>query len=222
MTDTPFNPLDKMNLAESLADALLKRPVSPLPPKEPFKGAGIYAIYFAGKFPPYKPLSAKNQGLEPASPIYVGKAVPAGARKGGFGLGADPGSALFRRLKEHARSIDETRNLALRNFSCRYLVCDDIWIPLGESLLIARSQPPWNVLIEGFGIHTPGKGRKKQVRSRWDTLHPGRTLAKGLPRNPMSPEMIVQLIADFFAGKAVPVLTPIEAIIEEEEEKDDE
>ena len=52
--------------------------------------------------PPYQPLSAKNQGLEPASPIYVGKAVPAGARKGGFGLGADPGSALFRRLKEHA------------------------------------------------------------------------------------------------------------------------
>lgn len=97
-----------------------------------------------------------------------------------------------------------------------------VLIPLGESLLIARSQPPWNVLIEGFGIHTPGKGRKKQVTSRWDTLHPGRTLAKGLPPNPMSPEKIVQLIADFFAGKAVPVLTPAEAVIEEEEEKDDE
>ena len=38
----------------------------------------------------------------------------------------------------------------------------------------------------------------------------------------MSPENIVQLLADFFAGKAVPVLTPVEAIIEEEEEKDDE
>jgi hypothetical protein len=97
-----------------------------------------------------------------------------------------------------------------------------VLISLAEFLLIARSQPTWNVLIEGFGIHTPGKGRNKQVRSRWDTLHPGRTLAKGLPWNPMSPENIVQLLADFFAGKAVPVLTPVEAIIEEEEEKDDE
>ena len=99
------------------------------------------------------------------------------------------------------------------------LVCDDIWIPLGESLLIERFQPPWNVLIEGFGIHTPGKGRNKQVKSRWDTLHPGRHLAKGLPVNPMSKVKIAHLISDFFAGKKVPVLTPAEAVVEEEEEK---
>jgi hypothetical protein len=222
MTDTPFNPLDKMNLAQSLADALLKRPLSPLPPKKSFSGAGIYAIYSAAESVPYQPLWAMNKGREATFPIYVGKAIPPGARKGGFGVVADPGTALFSRLREHARSIEEADNLSPSDFSCRYLVCDDIWIPLGESLLIARYRPPWNVIFLGFGIHKPGKGRKKQVTSRWDTVHPGRSLAKGLPANPMSQAEIVQLVADFFAGKQVSALTPTEAVIEEEEEKDDE
>jgi hypothetical protein len=128
---------------------------------------------------------------------------------------------LANRLREHSKSIQEAQNLDLKDFSCRYLVCDDIWIPLGEALLIARFQPPWNVLIEGFGIHTPGAGRKKQVKSKWDTLHVGRSLAKGLPDNPMNERQIIGLLEDFFAGKKVPVLSPSEAIIEEEVEKDD-
>lgn len=148
--------------------------------------------------------------------------MPPGARKGGIGLdGSDPGEALLKRLKEHAKSIRETRNLGIEDFSCRYLVCDDIWIPLGEALLIERFQPPWNVLIEGFGIHTPGKGRKKQVRSKWDTLHPGRGLARGLPANPMSEEGILKRIADFFAGKKVPTLSPAQAVIEEQDDAED-
>lgn len=80
MPDAPFNPLDKLNLAESLSEAMLKRPVSPLPPREKFDGAGIYAIYYAGDFGPYKSLAGKNRGKDPTSPIYVGKAVPAGAK----------------------------------------------------------------------------------------------------------------------------------------------
>jgi len=151
----------------------------------------------------------------------IGKAVPPGARKGGFGLGADPGNALLKRLKEHAKSIKEAKNLDIEDFSCRYLVCEDIWIPLGEALLIERFQPPWNILIEGFGIHTPGKGRKKQVRSKWDTLHPGRNLADGLPQNPVSKERVIKLIADFFAGKKAPVLTAAEAVVEEEEKEEE-
>jgi hypothetical protein len=216
MSDIPFNPLDKLNLAKSLAEAMLKRTVSPLPPDEKFNGAGIYAIYYLGSFLPYKRLSDQNKRQNFSAPIYVGKAVPPGARKGGFGLGVDPRNALLKRLKEHAKSIEEAKNLDIKDFSCRYLVCDDIWIPLGEALLIERFKPPWNILIEGFGIHTPGKGRKKQVKSRWDTLHAGRSLAKGLPMNPMSEGKIIQLINDFFAGKKVPVLTPTEAVVEEE------
>jgi Eco29kI restriction endonuclease len=221
MPDSPFNPLDKRSLAASLAEAMLKRPVCPLPPGEKCEGAGIYAIYYAGDFEPYRPLAKKNRGDDPGAPIYVGKAVPHGARKGGFELGTGPGNALLKRLKEHARSIGEAKNLDVRDFSCRYLVCDDIWIPLGEALLIERFQPPWNVLIEGFGIHTPGKGRKKQVKSMWDTLHPGRRLTKGLPSNRMSEDRIVKLVADFFAGKKVPVLSPAEAVVEQEKEEEE-
>lgn len=220
MADTPFNPLDKVSLAASLAEAVLKRTASPLPPRRNFNGAGIYAIYYAGNFKPYLRIAAKNAGADPKAPIYVGKAVPPGARKGGFGL-TKPGSALFKRLKEHASSIDEAENLKLDDFSCRYLVCDDIWIPLGESLLIERFKPVWNVLIQGFGIHTPGKGRNKQVRSMWDTIHPGRGLAKKLPANPMTEKKILEQVADFLGGKSVPVLSPIEAVVEEEEKEDD-
>jgi hypothetical protein len=54
------------------------------------------------------------------------------------------------------------------------------------------------------------------VQSRWDTLHPGRSLAKGLPPNPTSDTEIRKLLSDFFAGRAVPVLSSTEAVIEEE------
>ena len=186
MAETPFNPLDKRNLGESVAAALLKRPAGPLPPSNLFPGAGIYALYYIGDFGPYQSLAERNREDRYQLPIYVGKAVPPGARKGGFGLGTAPGNAIFSRLREHARSIQQTRNLKVQDFFCRYVISDDIWIPLGESLLIEQFQPLWNVLIEGFGIHTPGAGRKKQVQSKWDTLHPGRALAHDLPPNPQS------------------------------------
>ena len=127
---------------------------------------------------------------------------------------------MLKRLREHAKSIEEAENLKLDHFSCRYLICDDIWIPLGESLLIERFQPPWNVLIEGFGIHTPGSGRKKQEKSKWDTLHPGRSLANGLSPNSLSGDKIVRLLFDFFTGKTVKTLSPAEAVVAEEEEKE--
>jgi hypothetical protein len=56
-------------------------------------------------------------------------------------------------------------------------VVDDIWIPLGEALVIAKFSPLWNNLIDGFGNHDPGKGRYAGLRPRWDTLHPGRKWA---------------------------------------------
>lgn len=216
MDDTAFNPLDKRNLGESVAGALLKQTVGPLPPATRFIGAGIYAIYYTGTFKAYKPIIEKNRDNRFEQPIYVGKAVPPGARKGGFGLSTAAGNALFKRLSEHAKSIESTTNLKLKDFFCRYLVADDIWIPLGEALLIERFQPLWNVLIEGFGIHTPGAGRKKQVRSKWDTLHTGRALAADLPPNPKTAAELERMIADFFSGRAVATITPEEAVTEEE------
>ncbi|MCF7854206.1 MAG: Eco29kI family restriction endonuclease [Candidatus Pacebacteria bacterium] len=169
-----FNPLDKHNLGESVADALLQKPVVTLPPESPFIGAGIYALYYYGPFPLYNEITALNTDNQNGWPIYVGKAVPAGARKGGYGLGAEPGQTLFKRLLEHANSIEQAENLCLADFQCRFLVVDDIWIPLAESLLIEMYSPLWNCKIDGFGNHDPGKGRYNQQRSQWDALHPGR------------------------------------------------
>jgi hypothetical protein len=176
----PFNPLDKRNLGESVANALLARPVVPLARLQPFAGAGVYAIYYSGDFAAYGEISERNRDEAWRMPIYVGKAVPAGSRKGGMGLGESPGQVLHKRLREHLESIAATNNLNVRDFGCRYLTVDDIWIPLGESLLIARFSPIWNTLVDGFGNHDPGKGRHAGLRPRWDTLHPGRVWAERL------------------------------------------
>ena len=175
----PFNPLDKVNLGESVAEAMLHQQVGALPPS-PFIGAGIYAIYYLGSFSLYAELVEKNRGEQYLWPIYVGKAVPAGARKGGFGLGADPGQVLYKRLAEHAASIEQAHNIDLADFRCRFLAVDDIWIPLAESLLIEMYSPLWNRKIDGFGNHDPGKGRYNQQKSAWDLIHPGRPWAEKL------------------------------------------
>lgn len=80
----PFNPLDKRHLGASVANALLESDIYRLPP-EPFIGAGVYALYYVGDFPAYEVLAEVNRNNQFACPIYVGKAVPDGARKGGQG-----------------------------------------------------------------------------------------------------------------------------------------
>lgn len=196
-TQEPFNPLNKKNLGFSVAEAMLQKAVEPLPPLASFLGAGIYAIYYTGKFPVYKPIVDKNKNDKFECPIYVGKAVPKGARKGGFGLDAPAGTVLYRRLCEHAETIKQTENLSIDDFRCRYLTVDDIWIPLGESLLIEMFSPLWNKMLDGFGNHDPGGGRYNQQISPWDILHPGRGWATRLKVG-RSKNEIIELIAAHF------------------------
>jgi len=178
MTDAvPYNPLDKSNLGASVADALLGRKPRQLHGLKTFEGVGVYALYYTGEFPPYKRLADFNQGDDPQAPIYIGKAIPEGGRKGILGKAAASSRALHRRLKEHAESIQASSNLNVADFVCRFLTVDDIWIPLGESLLIAKFSPLWNMTIDGFGNHDPGKGRYNGLVPRWDVLHPGRVWA---------------------------------------------
>lgn len=192
MSEVPYNPLDKRSLADSVMKAMLDRPVSPLPPVPQFIGAGIYAIYYVGDYPLYSYITENNKDDQFNQPIYVGKAVPAGARKGGFSL--ESGPVLYKRLAEHAESVRQAGNLDINDFRCRYLVVDDIWIPLGESLLIEMFQPIWNKIIDGFGNHDPGRGRYNQQISRWDALHPGRGWATRLrSRNESQEEMLAKI-----------------------------
>ncbi len=190
----PFNPLDKKHLGESVGQAMLRGRVVPLAALERFDGAGIYAIYYTGSFHAYTTLSAANQQDRFLAPIYVGKAVPKGARKGGS-LDLPPGTVLFERLNDHRKSIEAASNLDLNDFHCRYLVVEDIWIPLGESLLISKFSPVWNQLIDGFGNHDPGKGRHAGQKPRWDVLHPGRGWADRLqPRQETSEQIATEAI----------------------------
>lgn len=187
----PFNPLDKRHLGENVGQAMLRQSVKPLGNQESFEGAGIYAIYYTGDFPGYEALAEQNRGNRFLAPIYVGKAVPKGTRKGGD-LEAAPGRVLQGRLNQHAKSIEEASNLNIDDFHCRYLIVDDIWIPLGESLLIAKFYPLWNKLIDGFGNHDPGKGHHAGLRPRWDVLHPGRPWADRCQARNETEEQIIR------------------------------
>ncbi|EIC21821.1 Eco29kI family restriction endonuclease [Thiorhodovibrio frisius] len=199
----PFNPLAKRHLGESVGQGMLRQAVVPLIDLSAFDGAGIYAIYYTGGFQGYEVIAERNRNQRFGVPIYVGKAVPKGARKGGD-LEATPGKVLYNRLKQHAKSIEEASNLDIADFHCRYLIVDDIWIPLGESLLIAKFNPLWNKLIDGFGNHDPGKGRHAGLRPRWDVLHPGRPWADRCETRDETAEQIVSEARDYLRNNPPP------------------
>lgn len=198
----PYNPLDKLNLAKSIENELLGRPGMPLSDADSINGAGVYVIYYSGPFPAYAPVALAKEDGAPSKPIYVGKAIPKGGRKGGLNREASAfGKALADRLRQHANSILEANNLDLAQFSVRHLVLDDIWIPLGENMLIESFKPVWNVALDGFGNKDPGKRRATQYKSSWDVVHPGRQFAEKLADAPASPEFLMQRIQDYFAGR---------------------
>ena len=176
----PFNPLEKRNLAASIAEALLEADPVPLDSVPRFRGAGVYAIYYTGGHPAYAPLAEANRNGRWWAPIYVGKAIRRGGRKGVDVLedeGGPKGPELHSRLREHAETVKASASLSVDDFHCRFLVVDEIWIPLGENLLISRFMPVWNTSVDGFGNHDPGKGRYAGLQPRWDVLHPGRAWA---------------------------------------------
>jgi hypothetical protein len=199
-----FNPLDKRHLGESVGQAMLRQPVIPMSNLASFNGAGIYAIYYRGNFPAYETIARKNNGQNFIAPIYVGKAAPKGARKGGDLEASPPGTVLFSRLMQHKRSIEYADNLNIADFHFRYLVVDDIWISLGESLLIAKFNPLWNKLIDGFGNHDPGMGRYAGLKPRWDVLHPGRPWADKCQPREETAEQIIREIRDYLRNNPPP------------------
>lgn len=185
----PYDPLNYDNLARSVVQALFDRTEQPVPPPEMFSGAGVYAIYYHGDLSLYE----KIFKLRPERPIYVGKAVPAGARKGKGPSSASTGRELYNRLNEHAKSLEQARNLRLDAFGCRYLVVVPVWIPLAERFLVEHYRPVWNVLIDGFGNHDPGRGRVAMKRPRWDILHPGRPWADRLRAEESVEDVVMRL-----------------------------
>ena len=171
-----YDPLEYENLARSVVQALLEATPTSLPPAESFSGSGVYALYYTDTLPFYTRVAAPELN----TPIYVGKAAPTGARKGNRQASLRSSTELYRRLRDHAKSIEQTENLALDEFQCRYLVVVPVWITLAERFLLDHFQPMWNTVIDGFSNHPPGRGRRDMRRPQWDIVHPGRPWATGL------------------------------------------
>ena len=116
-------------------------------------------------------------------------------------MNVDHGLALYNRLSEHSESVNAVENLNLGDFRCRFLVVDDIWIPLAESLMIERFSPVWNRVLDGFGNHDPGRGRYSGKMPFWDCVHPGRAWAKRLQPCTYQKEELEQRVIDFLDAK---------------------
>jgi Eco29kI restriction endonuclease len=205
-TPEPYDPLHKTNLGKSVENALLASPRTPLDAVPPFFGAGIYALYFIGDGPLYGPLAGSE------TPIYVGKAIPSGGRKGAKSPSTAVGHPLWDRIDEHRQSIKAARDLDIADFEARYLVADELFISMAEHLMIEGFAPVWNLRVDGFGNHDPGAGRRQQARSPWDELHPGRGFA-ALLTNPskMPAEKARAVIVDHFRAFP-PVYTVVTAL----------
>lgn len=184
-----YDPLSVDVLGQNAARALMEHPADILSPENVFNGAGVYTLHYRGTFPGYA-------GIGGDAPIYVGKADPPGRRQGRGRIAAET-TVLHGRLREHAESINVAANLNLHDFRCRWLVLDPVWIGLTEQILITQYQPLWNVVVEGFGNHDPGAGRRNQRRSQWDTLHPGREWALPLRDREESVETITAAVEAF-------------------------
>ncbi len=156
-------------------------PVHTLPPPETFLGTGVYALYYTGQNPLYGKYAELNR-LAYSYPIYVGKAVPKGWRQSRISDSPlNQSRELHNRLREHSRSITVGAELLLEEFMCRFVIFEDEasdMIGTIEAALIKLNQPLWNVAIDGFGNHDPGRGRYEQAKSDWDVIHPGRPWAE--------------------------------------------
>lgn len=172
-------------------------PVQTLPPSESFLGTGVYAIYYIGDNTLYKKYSDLNR-LSYDFPIYVGKAVPSGWRQARVADSAQNQSKeLYRRLREHSRSISAGSDLEVKHFMCRFVIFEDSgsdMISTIEAALIKLNRPLWNVAVDGFGNHDPGKGRYEQAKSDWDVIHNGRNWANKCNGIPKPKEQILKNI----------------------------
>lgn len=161
---TEFNPADLANLVRYCVQELMTRHPYPLDLPGPFDGAGIYALFYDGDFGPYQDPSIRSP--DATHPIYVGRARRTKSS------GPRP---LFNRLRNHAQSIASAENLDLRDFRCRFLVLQPLWVSTIEDLLIEHYASLWNTVISGFGVHDPGGKRHTGQVPLWDVLHPGRS-----------------------------------------------
>lgn len=193
---TVLDPSDPETVGWLIAHSLLQQSRLPLGDTERFYGSGVYAIYYTGAFPAYEAVT----GTE--TPLYVGKADPTEPTAQ---TPEEQGDRLSNRLREHRRTLRKARNLEITDFECRYLVVKSAWQNTAETYLINRFRPVWNNeigLCYGFGKHGDSSATRRNTRSPWDTLHPGRSwaLTPNTIPNEASSEEIIRRIREHYSA----------------------
>jgi hypothetical protein len=185
--DSIFDPTDPSTAGRVVALTLVAQDRHPLGHVPEFYGAGVYAIYYTGKFAAYSSLAGTDH------PIYVGKADPDSlAAKDAVAQGPK----LSARLNEHAKSIRAaTSTLNIADFECRFLIVQTGFQKSAEDYLIGFFKPIWNSetkICFGLGKHGDSSSTRGNKRSPWDTLHPGRPWAESTTED----QKPVQIIRD--------------------------
>lgn len=181
---TSFDPSDPKTVGRMVSLALLAQPMKPLGAVRPAYGSGVYAIYYTGDHPLYARISNTE------TPIYVGKADPS---NGDASTSREQGPRLTGRLIEHAATIATAERYALEHglsdglapirvadFKCRRLVCATNAQLVAERHLIRMFWPVWNSDTKacwGMSKHGDAASTRRNKRSPWDVVHPGRPWA---------------------------------------------
>lgn len=187
-----FDPSNPNYMGRFTAAALLIQPRHPLAEVEKFYGAGVYALYYKGDFTAYEKVSGKE------TPLYTGKADPKIAHSENP---TEQGDSLSRRINEHRKSIQLVSGdggISLEDFEVRYLVTASGFQVTAENFLINYFKPIWNKetkICFGIGKHGDDANTRKNKKSPWDTLHPGRKWALA-SEELKTPEEIARDISD--------------------------
>jgi len=167
-----FEPSNPNVAGRIVGIAMIAQMRKPLDAVEKFYGSGVYALYYTGNFKPYKEISKKEH------PIYVGKADPADP---GAKTVVEQGERLCGRLNDHRKNIAKASStLRVEDFEYRALVVQTGYQTAAEDYLIHLFKPVWNNetgICFGLGKHGDDPETRANLRSPWDTLHPGRDWA---------------------------------------------
>lgn len=194
--DHIFDPSNPNYMGRFTAAALLIQPRHPLRDVAKFYGAGVYALYYTGDFAAYEKISGKE------TPLYAGKADPKIANAENP---TEQGDSLSRRINEHRKSIELVSGeggISLDDFEVRYLVTASGFQVTAENFLINYFKPIWNKetkICFGIGKHGDDANTRKNKKSPWDTLHPGRKWALA-SEEIKTPEEIAADISDHLAS----------------------
>jgi len=166
-----YDPLDTENITSAICRELENQPLIPLAPEiTNFAGSGLYAIYYIGDSDSlYAPLTPYK------IPVYAGQSVSHNSATGTANKSPSP---LWQRVRGHAKSI-EGGGLPLEDFAVRLLRMPDVHADLGENGLRVTYQPVWNAILRGFGSNEQGATTRRSARSKWDTVHTGRSRTHG-------------------------------------------